>query len=509
LVRPGERLQESQVNALRAAGDIYRIRNLEHAVAAALIAALSLGLLVLYTRRYQGTMLAEPRTVLMLALPVVMAVSLGRVTHNLLGSDIGPAALPVGMVGMVATILFDARIALLLAVITPLLFAVGSTDFTLAIMVTGILTGAVGAFSLVRLRERWHVLLAGVYVAITCLVSTAAVGLLDDKHYTLSSLVVPAAINGLMCYGLTVMVLPFFELVFKACTAWRLLELTSGDHPLLNQLEREAPGTYEHSLNVAKLAEAACDEIGANALLARAGSYFHDIGKMMKARYFVENQETPEDRKLHKRLTPSMSALIIRDHVRQGIEMAHENKLPDRVVDFIAQHHGTSTIAYFLEQERRRLGPEDKLAEEVFRYPGPKPQSIEAGIVMIADGLDATAVAIFTGKNVDEDDITKLVRDTVARLFADGQFDECPITMEQLSRIQGAYVRALKSRFHRRIQYPGKPTPSRRGPETSAAAALVPESDETTTTEVPPSGANQPEDRANSTSTQVPSPQTR
>jgi putative nucleotidyltransferase with HDIG domain len=456
LVRPGERLKETQIAALEQASGIYRIRNFQNAAGAAIISVLAIVLLVLYTNRYRGNLFPDSRTVLMLAMPVILAVSLGRVTENVLGSEIGPAALPVGMVGMVATILFDARFALLLSVMTPLLFSVGSTDPTLSVMLTGILTGAAGAFSLTHLRERWHILVAGVYVAIACFVSMVATGLLNSQPRAMMELTLTAGVNGLVCYGLTVMVLPFFELVFKASTSWRLLELTSGDHPVLNQLEREAPGTHEHSLNVAKLAEAACDEIGANALLARAGAYFHDVGKMLKPRYFIENQESPEDRRLHSRLTPSMSALIIRDHVRYGLELATEYKLPDRVTDFISQHHGTSTISYFLEQERRRIGPEDKLPEDVFRYQGPKPQSIEVGIVMIADSLDATAVAMFSGRNVDEDDVQKLVRDTVARLFADGQLDECPITMEQLSRLQGAFVRGLKSRFHRRINYPGK-----------------------------------------------------
>jgi putative nucleotidyltransferase with HDIG domain len=254
----------------------------------------------------------------------------------------------------------------------------------------------------------------------------------------------------------------------------RLLELCGLRHPLLRRMEEEAPGTLQHTLNVAKLAESAATAIGVNYLLVRAGCMFHDIGKMSKPEYFTENQVTPEDRRRHDDLRPQMSTLIIRNHVKEGIELARQYKLPRVVADFIPEHHGTSLISYFYNKALKAFAAgdlKDPVREEDYRYTGPKPQTIESAIVMLADTVEATATAKLSAKTVREDDIELLVRNAITEKFNDGQFDDCNLTLRDLNIIRESFVKTLRSRFHTRIDYPGSKSseqPARREDRKSA-----------------------------------------
>jgi len=323
------------------------------------------------------------------------------------------------------------------------------------------LLGLVGGFtavaSLYTMKERREVLMAGLKIALANCACALALKLLirsgDVSTFSYSG----AVANGLACYALTVALLPFFETLFRITTDVRLMELTSTSHPLLQEMEEKAPGSYQHSLNVAKLAESAAEAVGARYLLVRAGAFFHDIGKMLKPKYYVENQVTPEERRIHSKLSPYMSNLIIKNHVKDGIDLARKHNLPERVVDFIPQHHGTGLIKYFYAQALKKAGDTAMVHEDEFRYPGPKPQTIEAAIVMLADTVDATATAKFTNATIDEDDLRKMVRESILDKFNDGQFDECHMTFRDLHRISEAFVRSLLSRYHRRVDYPELP----------------------------------------------------
>lgn len=253
---------------------------------------------------------------------------------------------------------------------------------------------------------------------------------------------------------------PFFEHFFGIVTDVRLLELTGIHQPILKEFEEKAPGSYQHTLNVSKLADAAAVTIGARYLLARAGAYYHDIGKMTKPKYFTENQVTPEDKKLHSKLSPHMSTLIIKNHIREGMEIAKKNKLPQIIIDFIPQHHGTGLIKYFYIQAKQNFEHSDSadaVREDDFRYPGPKPQSIEAAIVMLADAVEATVTSKLSKPFLKEDDIRRVVRDTISDKFNDGQFDECDLTLKDLHTISESFVKTFLSRFHQRIDYPKIP----------------------------------------------------
>lgn len=260
----------------------------------------------------------------------------------------------------------------------------------------------------------------------------------------------------LVCCFLVAGVLPFIESAFGIVTDISLLELTNVSHPLLQELARRAPGTYNHSLSVATIGEAAADAIGANGLLVRVGAYFHDIGKMLKPEYFIENMVEGQQNQ-HDNLTPAMSALIIIGHVKDGSELAEQHNLPQHLIDFVEQHHGTTLVEYFYHEATARADDDHRTdAEEAtFRYPGPKPQSRETGVMMLADAVESASRTLSepTPKR-----IQSLVREITLKRLLDGQFDECGLTMSELRVVQESIVKTLLAVHHGRIKYPDQKT---------------------------------------------------
>jgi putative nucleotidyltransferase with HDIG domain len=246
--------------------------------------------------------------------------------------------------------------------------------------------------------------------------------------------------------------LPFVERVFDVQTDISLLELGDVQHPLLQELVRRAPGTYNHSINVASIAETAADAIGANGLLVRVGAYFHDIGKMLKPSYFVENQGPDGNR--HESLQPAMSTLVIIAHVKDGADLARQHRLPQTIIDFIEQHHGTTLVEYFYRREAQRLKDDPdagELDETTFRYPGPKPQTKEAGVLMLADVVESASRALIDPTPAR---IESLVHDLAMKRLLDGQFDECGLTLAELHTIEDSLVKSLTAVYHGRVKYP-------------------------------------------------------
>ncbi|MCM8787166.1 MAG: HDIG domain-containing protein [Candidatus Omnitrophica bacterium] len=254
-------------------------------------------------------------------------------------------------------------------------------------------------------------------------------------------------IESILASIIVIGVLPICELIFRVTTNISLLELSDINHPLLKRLILEAPGTYQHSLVVANLSEAAAEAIGANMFLARVGAYYHDIGKILKSEYFVENIVGYKD--VHKNLKPSMSKLIIINHVKDGIELAKKYHLNPKIIDFIAQHHGR-TLVYFFYQKAKELEPQVTLEEE-YRYPGPKPQSPEVAIVSLADTIEALS------RTFDEPTpsrIEEMVKDVIKKRFLEGELDESKLTLRDLEKITQSFIRMLNALFHTRINYP-------------------------------------------------------
>jgi putative nucleotidyltransferase with HDIG domain len=242
-----------------------------------------------------------------------------------------------------------------------------------------------------------------------------------------------------------------FENMFDLTTDMKLVELSDMNHPILKRLSIEAAGTYNHSVLVGNLAESAAAKIGANPLLARVGSYYHDIGKLEKTEYFVENA-MGNDRDRHSKLSPSMSSLIISSHVKAGLELARKHRLPGVIQDIILQHHGTSTVSFFFEKAQEQ-DPHKQVQEEDFRYPGPRPQTRESAIIMLADSVEAASRSLATSS-------PKLLRDLVKKIIRDkfmaSQLDQCDLTLKDLDDIVEGFMPILQGIFHTRIEYPNK-----------------------------------------------------
>ncbi len=263
---------------------------------------------------------------------------------------------------------------------------------------------------------------------------------------------VSAFTGGIFTGIITIGFQPLIESTFRYTTDIKLLELANLDQPILQELMMRAPGTYHHSMIVSNMVEAAAHEIGANPLLAKVAAYYHDIGKMKKPLYFIENQMGTENR--HEKLAPSMSALILISHVKEGIELAKEYKLGQEIMDIIQQHHGTSLISYFYEKAKEQAERSEKarpVNEADFRYPGPKPQTKEAGLVMLADSVEAACRSLSEPTPAR---IKGMVQNIINKIFADGQLDECELTLKDLNNIAKSFNKTLSGIFHHRIEYP-------------------------------------------------------
>jgi hypothetical protein len=255
------------------------------------------------------------------------------------------------------------------------------------------------------------------------------------------------ALAGVFSMGLTLLLLPIFESVFSITTDITLLELSDLNHPLLKRLSIEAPGTYHHSIQVGNLAETAAKAIGGNPLLARVGCYYHDIGKIEIPEYFVENQLGIKSR--HETLSPSMSAMVLSSHVKRGRLLGEESDIPDDVLNFIEEHHGTLVMNYFYNKAMEQGA--DASAIDKFRYPGPKPQIRETGIAMLADAVEAASRTLDDPKPAR---IDALIQRIINERFQSGELDECPLTLRDLAKIREAFAHAVIAAFHQRVHYP-------------------------------------------------------
>lgn len=376
----------------------------------------------------------------------VMAINMSQWPE--LGALFGYLA-PLASAGMLITILLDSRLALLLVMNLALLLGVMSgNQFHFGLV--GFVGGVSGVYSVSKLSQRGDLVRAGIYVGATSVVIIAIVGLITGVPWYLlvtSSLALGIA-NGLLSSILTNGALPYLETSFGITSTVRLLELSNPNNPLLKKLLTEAPGSYHHSILVGNLAEAAAESVGAEPLVVRVGAYYHDIGKIKRPYFFIENQ-LGEDNP-HDKIAPTLSTLILMSHVKDGVELAREHKLPQPIIDIIEQHHGKSLVSYFyhkaLEGDRT-----ESVNEEDFRYEGPKPRTKEAAIVMLADNIEA---AVRSLQNPTAGRVEGLVRKIIKDRLMDGQLDECNLTFKDLDAIANSFLRVLSGIFHNRIEYP-------------------------------------------------------
>ncbi len=353
-----------------------------------------------------------------------------------------------------------AMVLLLMGLSPALVFAVGGAimagiliegQFTIAVF--ALVSGVAGVLAARRFTERSALSRVGLTVglanAVAYLILALYRGLPEQPETTLFAVGCSFA-GGLLAVAIVTSLLPLLENLLGVTTDQRLLELSNQNLPLLKRLSLEAPGTYQHSLAVSNLVEAGADAVGANALLLRVCAYYHDIGKLVKPQYFVENQRGINP---HDELSPSMSSLVIQSHVKEGIEMAHEAKLPMPIRQGIATHHGTKLIRYFFHKaEELAEGKKTEVRESDYRYPGPKPNTKELGILLLADAVEAAA------RTIEQPTPTRL-QGMIKRIFddalEDGQLDDSELTFSELDKVASAFLWVLTNMYHHRIDYPG------------------------------------------------------
>jgi len=389
----------------------------------------------------------EPRLYLHLSLLLAILVFSAQALKSY--SHLIHFYLPIASVAMLTMLLFnDVQISFIMALMSSVLVGI-VLGFDLNEMLIFFLGGLAGAYKVRDARTRGVLIEAGILVAIIQVIAALLINPVVNKDIMMYILK-PLAFNGLICAFVVMATCKVFETIFGEITNFTLMELADSSHPLIKRMVIEAPGSYHHSLIVSNLAEAAADAIHAHALLVRVGAYYHDIGKMVKPEYFTENQMVTGNK--HDELEPSMSRLVIFNHVKEGIELAHKHHLNHRIIDFIPEHHGTSVMYYFYQKALAEENPEG-LEEKDYRYPGPKPQSKETAIVLLADSVEGATRSMeeHTPQRIED-----LVRKVINNKFIDGQLDECNLTLKEIDVIAATFVRVLSAMYHGRVKYPEK-----------------------------------------------------
>jgi putative nucleotidyltransferase with HDIG domain len=358
--------------------------------------------------------------------------------------------MPVMVFTMLTAMLIDLRLAVILNILvtTMLIFVAGGSMETVVFFVsTGFSISLMAKFTM----ERSHIFIVGILASVVNFVLMLVIAMFFRGQFSMDVLMEAgyAAISGIFTVVLCMGSLPFWEAAFGVVTNIKLLDLTNPNNPVLRRLALEAPGTYHHSLLVANLAETAAYSIGADANLARVGGYYHDIGKLKAPAYFIENQLGPNP---HDSIPPKKSAEIIIDHVRHGLELAKKYKLPQRVCDFIAEHHGKSVIHYFYCKAKDSFGGEN-VNQDDFRYPFGNPTSKETAIVMLADIVEA-AMRTLMKTSKSPDDIGQAIKKLIRGRLDDGSLNESQLTLSDLDKIAMSFGKVLKSMNHDRIAYP-------------------------------------------------------
>lgn len=412
---------------------------------ATILTLIFLGIFSIYLKSYEPRIFLSTRKLTLVGILFILILILAKVITY---SPLPSYAIPAAIVPILIAMLISPRLAIIITVVMSIFIGIIAGD-KLNVAIVSFVGAVVGVFFIQGTRRRSQILVTGCLVGLANFVSICAIELLHGLKYTVFLKEgFWGIINGLGSAVIVTGVLPVFEGLFNLTTNISLLELSDLNHPLLKDMVFKAPGTYHHSLIVGNLAEAASEAIGANALLARVGSYFHDIGKTEKAGYFSENQLGAAKRR-HESLTPSMSSLIITNHVKDGVELARKYKLNQAVIDFIEQHHGTSLIFYFYQRALEKA-EEEVPREEGFRYPGPKPQTKETAVVLLADSVEAASRALSEPTPAR---IKGLVRKIINNKFIDNQLDQCELTLKDLELIGDTFTHILMGIFHSRVEY--------------------------------------------------------
>ncbi|MBO8141427.1 MAG: HDIG domain-containing protein [Firmicutes bacterium] len=445
IIRRGDPVEPEHIMILQDLGLLDGRRNYRALAGVGILLLLLFAGTGVYLYQHRRDIAASERQLALLGLIALTVTGLAKVGSVLDWPGTG-FLVPVGLAGLLVTLLLDSRLALVvvvtLAAAVAALYGLDGRYFVVALA-----GGMAGVYSVSRVSQRSDLTRAGLVVGGAGFLAMVSLGLLADDLFLIQFSFL-ALLNGIVSAVGTIGLLPYLETLFGITSSIRLLELSNPNHPLLRKLLMEAPGTYHHSILVGNLAEAAAEAIGADQLLVRVGAQYHDIGKTKRPYFFVENQFGGENP--HDKISPTLSTLIVVSHVRDGVELAREYQLPQVIVDFIREHHGTDLVKYFYSRavENARGEPVD---ERDFRYPGPRPQSKETAIVMLADAVEAAVRSL--GRPT-PGRIEGLVRRIIKERLEAGELDESDLTLRDLDKIAEAFVRVLMGIYHKRVEYP-------------------------------------------------------
>ncbi|MCY3963956.1 MAG: HDIG domain-containing protein [Acidobacteria bacterium] len=474
IVRKGDEVDLEAINLLREmTGSEGALTQLLSPLASALLLGLAVAFLWVAFRR-KRLVTVEARafgSVVLLLILGLLATRFGFVVADALAASFEIEALssaksygfaiPFAALALLVSVLFGRGAGLLVGFVFSVLVGrlgwaeaatsqLGLAGGTMLYALTGSLAAV---FALDQLKQRSAVIRAGLLVGLVNMASVTVLTLLDGSGATLTGWgfeLLCGLLGGLLVAAAVGFAIPVFEAVLFLTTDMKLMELSDTNLPLLQRLAFEAPGTFQHSLMVANLAKAGCEAVGGNPTLAYVGGLYHDIGKVLRPQYFVENQR--DDDNPHDKLAPSMSALILVDHVKEGARMAREHGLPQPIVDAIEQHHGTRTLAYFLARARKRVETGEKINEHQYRYTGPMPQNKTMGVLMVADTVEAASRTL---EDYSEESIRALVTRLLDDIVEDGQLDQTDLTLSDLRRMSHTLQNVLKTVHHHRVDYPG------------------------------------------------------
>lgn len=450
IIAAGDTVEQVHIDMLRALGlTTHGATNLASrmlAAAATIVALLTVFGYYLY--RFRPHYLKRGRCDTLLMGSFVMAASVARLGANSSAFEAADLA-TVTALAIVLTVLLDCEVAILASIFMAFFAGMATPASDPRLIIAAATAGVIAAFASGAGGSRPTMTLR---TALVCTVSNtflaATLSTVFGLPIGLKQLAL-AGFGGSLAALFAAGAIVILERPLRIATEVRLLELSSANEPILKRLALEAPGTYASSIGVANLAEAAADAIGADALLVRVGAYYHDIGKLKRPYYYIENQQGGTNP--HDRLTPRLSARVIISHVRDGLELADEIGLPTEVRAFIAEHHGTTLVEYFHERALQEAGPGAEVSEAEFQYPGPKPRSRESGIVMLADTVEAASRTL---SDPTAESIRTMVRNLIRHKIDDGQLDECSLTFADIHAVEDSFVRTLSATFHRRIKYP-------------------------------------------------------
>lgn len=394
-----------------------------------------------FIRYFEKEVLKDIKKMSVMVAITVLIISISKMIFS-----ISPYLMPIATVSIIVSIISNERLGILFNILTVILIGI-LTSIDMPIVFMFLITGIIGSFACRNIQQRSNVIFIGGLIALVNMSIILGFGLSNDLYINvLLKRIGFGIINGALCALISIGTLPIWENLFGVLTPLKLLEIMNPNNPLLKRLLMEAPGTYYHSILVGNLAERAANEIGANALLVRVASYYHDIGKLKRPFFFKENQTDMENP--HDNISPTLSALIITSHTKDGVKFAKEYNIPKEIYDMMIEHHGTTLVSYFYHKAKELDG---NVEEKDFRYDGVKPQSKEAGIIMIADSIEAACRSL---KVPTEDSLRELIRCIINAKLKDGQLDESGLTLKDLKTMETSFVDTISGIYHDRIEYP-------------------------------------------------------